>query len=68
VLQLVIVYCLVANANTCIEKRPTFEQELTQRSCMMNAELLGQQYVEEHPQYRLSGWRCESNVPRQDPA
>jgi hypothetical protein len=68
VIQLVIVYCLVANASTCIEDRPVFEQPLTPMSCMMNAQFVGQQYVNAHPDWRMARWRCEVNVPRQNPA
>ena len=68
VIQLVIVYCLIANAANCMEARPAFERPLTPMSCMMNAQLLAQQYVAEHPEWRLARWRCELNVPRQNPA
>jgi hypothetical protein len=68
VIQLVIVYCLIANANTCTEARPAFEQALTPMSCMMNAQLVGEQYVAAHPEWRMASWRCELNVPRRNPA
>jgi hypothetical protein len=68
VIQLVLVYCLVANANTCMEARPVFEQPLTPMSCMMKAQFVAQQYVNEHPQWRLDRWRCEMNVPARKPA
>jgi hypothetical protein len=28
-------------------------------ACMMAAQPLAAQYLEEHPAYRLSSWRCE---------
>lgn len=67
-IQLVIVYCLIAHSETCVEARPAFEQPLTPMSCMMNAQFVAQQYVDQHPQWRLAGWRCEMNVPRRSPA
>lgn len=63
--QLVIVYCLIANAQTCVERRPTFERPLTQIACMMTAQEVGEQYVNTHPEWRLAGWRCEINLPVQ---
>jgi len=65
VIQLVLVYCLVASANTCIE---ALEQPLTPFACMMNAQFVARQYVTEHPEWRLASWRCEVNVPAQKPA
>jgi hypothetical protein len=67
-IQLVLIYCLVANPASCVEARPAFEQPLTPMSCMMNAQMVAQQYVTTHPEWRLSSWRCEVNVPRQNPA
>lgn len=67
-IQMVLVFCLIANASTCVEKRQAFEQQLTPFACMMNAQKVAQQYLAEHPAWRLSGWRCELNVPRQQPA
>jgi hypothetical protein len=67
-IELVLVYCLVADAKTCVEKRPVFEEELTQQVCLMDAERYAIAYVNEHPEWRLAGWRCEIGVPRQDPA
>lgn len=67
-IQLVIVYCLVANAANCKEARPAFEQPLTPMGCMMNAQLVAQQYVTTHPEWRLASWRCELNVPARSPA
>jgi hypothetical protein len=46
-----------------MESRPAFEQPLTPLSCMMNAQFVAEQYVTEHPEWRLARWRCEVNVP-----
>ena len=40
----------------------------TQQVCLMDAERYAIAYVNEHPEWRLAGWRCEIGVPRQDPA
>jgi hypothetical protein len=31
---------------------------------MMNAQSRAQQFLRLHPQWRLAGWRCEVNKPR----
>jgi hypothetical protein len=67
-IELVLVYCLISDSHTCIEKRPAFEVEMTPQSCLMDAERYAIDYVEAHPEWRLAGWRCEIDVPRQDPA
>jgi len=35
---------------------------------MMTAQFVAQQYVRDHPDWRMAGWRCEMNVPRRNPA
>ncbi|HVJ54097.1 MAG TPA: hypothetical protein VM689_16640 [Aliidongia sp.] len=67
-IELVLVYCLVADADRCIEQRPVFEEPLSGMACMMTAQRVALQYVAEHPDYKLSGWRCELDKPRQDRA
>jgi hypothetical protein len=34
---------------------------------MMQAQIVGRNYVDEHPNYQLKGWRCEIDKPRQTP-
>jgi hypothetical protein len=65
-IALVLVYCLVADGSVCMEKRPVLSEELTPEACMMTAQKYAIPFVAEHPQWRLAGWRCEVNVPRQD--
>ena len=62
--QLVLVYCMIANASICTEKRPVFEQPLSLMSCMTSGEQTAATYVEEHPQWRLAKFRCEVGVPQ----
>lgn len=63
--QLVLVYCLVANGAVCSEQRPNFDDALTLSGCMVGAQRLGATYVAEHPQWYLSRWRCEIGKPRE---
>jgi hypothetical protein len=67
-IELVLVYCLVADAKSCMEQRPVFEEPLSGMACMINAQRMALQYVAEHPEWQLSGWRCEKDKPRQDRA
>ena len=66
-IELVLVYCLVADPKNCQEQRPTFEQPLTAASCLFNAEQSAIEYVREHPAWQLSGWRCEKDKPPELP-
>ncbi len=63
-IQLVVVYCMVANANVCTEKRPVFEEPLSLMGCMTTGQQAAATYVNEHPLWRLSTFRCEVDVPR----
>jgi len=64
-IELVLVYCMVADASVCTESRPMFEDELTMISCMLTGQQAGAAYVREHPKWQLSGYRCEIGVPQQ---
>ena len=67
-LELVLVYCLISDAQTCVEKRQPFMTDMTPDSCMKDAQTYAEQYLETHPQWRLASWRCELDVPHDDPA
>jgi hypothetical protein len=64
VVQLVLIYCLSKDALSCVERRPVLDVDPSPMACMMAAQPLAAQYLEEHPAYRLNSWRCEiSNRP-----
>ena len=67
-IELVLVYCMVADPKTCQEQRPTFEEPLTAASCLINAQQRAIEYVREHPAWQLAGWRCEKDKPAELPA
>jgi len=64
---LVLGFCLQSAPASCTEQRPV--EDLPLQACLL---LHGQQYalewLAEHPKWQLSRWRCEHNVPRQQPA
>jgi hypothetical protein len=63
---LVLVFCLQSAPGQCIEERPV--ADLDPRACMMQAQNYAVNWLVDHPKWRLSRWRCEKNVPRQQPA
>jgi hypothetical protein len=66
-IELVIIYCLATDQNSCVEKRKPFESSGDPVACMMSAQMYAQEYLEEHPKWRLARWKCEVNVPEQEP-
>lgn len=58
-LSLVLVYCLASDPHQCQERRPVFAEPLTSMTCLIHGQLAGAEYVRQHPDWRLSGWRCE---------
>ncbi|HLY55186.1 MAG TPA: hypothetical protein VKS60_06495 [Stellaceae bacterium] len=66
-IELVLVYCMVADPTRCMEQRPVFEDPLTPVSCMMTAQKVAVDYVNEHPQWQFSRWRCEIDKPKSAP-
>lgn len=68
VIELVIVYCLSQDANTCVEKRVPMEDFPSPAACVMGAQQRAQEYLAAHPKYAMKSWRCEVDVPHQQPA
>ena len=67
-IELVLVYCLATEPDRCLERREVREQVGSPIECALKAQTTGQSYVVSHPNYRLSGWRCEVDRPREVPA
>ncbi len=38
------------------------------QSCVMQGQTYAAEWLAEHPKWMLSRWRCENNVPREEPA
>lgn len=64
-IELVIVYCLVADAKTCTEKHLALDRFELIVGCTMSGQMRAQEFLQEHPSFTLKSWRCEMNVPRQ---
>ncbi len=61
--QLVLVYCLLSDAKSCIEKRPVSEYPITTMQCMVSAQPMAADFLKSHPDYTLNSFRCEVNKP-----
>lgn len=57
--QLVMLFCLVANDASCVERRPVLEDVLSPMTCMLAGQPMAARFVSEHPAYRLVSFRCE---------
>ncbi len=66
--QLVLIYCLMSDNKSCIEKRPLSEFPLTPMSCMISAQPIASEFLKEHPNYTLNSFRCEINKPAEKSA
>ena len=61
--QLVLVFCLSASPSDCREERPMMD--LTMTGCMVQGQQIASGWLSEHPNWSLSRWRCENNIPKQ---
>lgn len=62
--QIVLVVCLLGSPTSCHEERP-YTEELSLTGCVMQGQQFAARWLNEHPKWMLSRWRCEQNVPRE---
>jgi hypothetical protein len=62
---LVLVFCLQSSPNSCVEQRPL--EDMAPLACIVRAQAYAANWLSDHPKWRLSRWRCEHNIPRQQP-
>lgn len=67
-IELVLVYCLITDAHVCVEKTLPMEGFGSPVACVSDAQQKAQEFLRDHPKYKLSTWRCEVDVPKQAPA
>jgi hypothetical protein len=65
--SLVLTFCMLAWQTHCTEERPILEQ-MPMMTCMVQGQQVAQEWLESHPRWMLSRWRCERNIPRQLPS
>ena len=63
---LVLVFCLQLMPASCTEQRPV--EDLSLQACLIRGQQYASEWLAEHPKWQLLRWRCEQNVPRQQPA
>jgi hypothetical protein len=63
--QLVLIYCMIANSAVCKEARPMMDGSLSLMGCMTAAQQTAATWVDEHPQWRLASWKCQVGVPEE---
>ncbi len=67
-IELVLIYCLNNTPDRCLERREALVEPVNMMSCTMRAQSVAQEYLEMHPTYRLSRFRCELDKPHESPA
>ncbi len=67
-IELVLVYCLSSSPDRCVERREALVPPVDMMSCTMRAQMTATDYLEAHPTYRLAGFRCEIDKPRELPS
>lgn len=65
-IELVFTVCLLASPGSCREERPGFAGG-SMLSCMTQGQFYAARWLEEHPAWRISRWRCEPSGARQSP-
>lgn len=67
-IELVLVYCLSSEPDRCQEKREVRQEVGGAIECMLKSQTDAEHWIATHPRYRLQGWRCEVDKPREEPA
>ena len=68
-IELVLMYCLSSDTAQCVQPREVREARWAAPSSAPCGRRPGRRSSWSwHPRYRLSGWRCEVDKPRESPA
>jgi hypothetical protein len=67
-IELVLVYCLAAAPDQCVERRLPFDPGISAMACTMEAQRVASEFLETHREWLLRGWRCEKDRPPQGAA
>ncbi len=54
---LILVVCLSGTPGVCHEEQPPIDVT-SAMSCLVQGQQLAAEWLEEHPKWRLEGWRC----------
>jgi hypothetical protein len=58
-LELVIVYCMIGAPDRCVERGQIMQEGVSQIGCVTLGQMMGQEYLKTHPNWRLATWRCQ---------
>jgi hypothetical protein len=64
---LVLVFCLVGSPTECQEQRPLLDDPSLQ-ACFVAAQPIAAEWISEHANWTLKGYRCEIGRPREKSA
>ena len=67
-IELVVVYCLMAEPSRCEDRRDPLTTYDSVEACLSQAEIVAGRYLAGHPKWHLARWRCEIDKPAEDPA
>jgi hypothetical protein len=54
---LILIVCLSGTPDVCREEQPPIEVS-NAMSCFVQGQQIAAEWLEEHPKWRLEGWRC----------
>ncbi len=57
-ITLVLIVCLSTTPNVCHEERPPVDVA-SPMACMVRGEQIAAEWVDEHPKWTLTGWKCQ---------
>ncbi len=63
-ITLILVVCLASSPTICHEERPPIDVE-NPMACLVRGELIAAEWVDEHPKWLLSGWKCQFGARQQ---
>ena len=65
--HLVLTFCMLAWQTHCTEERPVL-QDMSPAACMLQGQVVANEWLEDHPKWMLTRWRCEAAGARQVPS
>jgi hypothetical protein len=66
-IDLILSVCMVSQPGTCKEEHLYFESRGTLTQCMMLSSPYVAQWAGDHPQWKVTSWKCEWPKARKQP-
>jgi hypothetical protein len=64
---LVLVFCMLSSPTECQEQRPLLDDP-SLMACLISAQTIAAEWVNDHPNWTFKGYRCEAGRPREKSA